>query len=92
VTDISPTPLASLRGPSRKEDRPDIHLPDGETLEPRIKFAARVGISDKTAQRLNLPTVFIAAVAYVKRNASLELLASRARRRNEPPARHRRSK
>jgi hypothetical protein len=69
--------------------RPKIPLPDGETLEPRKEWAASVGISDKTAQRMNLETVYIASVAYVKKNASTQELGDRARRRNEPKHRTR---
>jgi hypothetical protein len=73
----------------RKEERPSIQLPDGEVLDPRVRFAAGVGLSEKSLVKLNLPTTYIGACAYVKRNASLELIASRARRRNEPPRRRR---
>jgi hypothetical protein len=74
----------------RKQDRPSIALPDGEVLEPRVRFAASVGLAEKTLLPLNLPTTLIGSCAYVKRNASLELIAARAKRRNEPTRRRRR--
>ncbi len=62
----------------------NIALPDGETLILRDKFAAEIGISDRTARRLNLPTTYISGAAFVKRNASLQILADSAKRRNQP--------
>jgi hypothetical protein len=76
----------------RKRERPDIELPDGDVLMPRAKFARSIGLSDDTVRDMNLPTVIVAAVAHVRRDASLKEIASRAKRRNEPPARRRKSK
>ena len=68
--------------------RPAIELPDGDVLDPRREFArTRLGVSDKTAQRMNLPTMYIGGVAYVARNASLKLIADRLRTRNQRPQR-----
>jgi hypothetical protein len=74
----------------RKHERPNIKLPDGDVLMPRAKFARSIGLSDDTVRDMNLPTVIVAAVAHVRRNASLMAIASRTKRRNEPPARRRR--
>jgi hypothetical protein len=82
------TPDTTESRPRRRHVRRHILLPDGEVLEPREEFAnIRLGVSDKTAKRLNLPTTYIANVAYVARNASLKLVAARIQRRNQP--RHR---
>jgi hypothetical protein len=68
--------------------RPHIELPDGDILEPRREFARlRLGVSDKTVQRMNLPTTYIGNVAYVARYASLRVLSERLRRRNQPQRR-----
>jgi hypothetical protein len=89
VTDISTS--APLSPPHRltKLERPTIELPDGETLKPRAKFAAEIGVSDKTAARLNLPTTYVGCVAYVAVNASLKQIAARIKRRNQPTVRRR---
>jgi hypothetical protein len=66
----------------------EIPLPNGDTLVPRADFARNeIGTSEKTAQRLNLPTTYIGGVAYVLRNASLQILAATVRRRNQPSKR-----
>jgi hypothetical protein len=71
--------------------RPCIELPDGETLEPRHQFARnRLGVCDKTAQRMNLPTTYIANVAYVAVNASLKVVAERIKQRKSQPQQRRR--
>jgi hypothetical protein len=74
----------------RREQRAArIDLPDGDVLIPREDFAKKVGVSDRTARRLNFPTVFIAGYAFVKQNASLQIIADKVKRKNEPPKRRR---
>lgn len=73
--------------PSSK--RPDIKLPDGDVLQPRINFAASMGVAEKTITRWNMPTTYIGGVAYVKRNASLQIIGDKAERRNQPSTTHR---
>jgi hypothetical protein len=90
MTDITTAPPPRKQVYLRKHERPDIELPDGDVLMPRARFAQSIGLSDSTARDMKLPTVFVAAVAYVRRNASLKEIAGRAKRRNEPPARRRR--
>jgi hypothetical protein len=90
VTDISislPPPRKQRRPDIEK--RPDIELPDGEILTPRARFAESVGLADRTAQRLNLPTIYVGNIAYVARNASLKQIGARVKRRNEPVKRRR---
>jgi hypothetical protein len=65
--------------------RPHITLPDGDILMPRAEFANDVlGVSDRTAQRMNFPTTYIAGIAHVPRNASLKVIADRVTSRNQP--------
>jgi hypothetical protein len=73
---------------SRTRKRPILQI-DGNTWKPREAFATDLGVSEKTAQRLNLKTMYVGGVAYVPVEESLREIASRARRRNEP-SRHRR--
>ena len=75
--------------PEKAARRPVITLRNGEVLEPRRDFAQALGVSDKTAQRMNLPTTYIANVAYVARDASLMLIADRLRRKQQPRRRGR---
>jgi hypothetical protein len=91
-TSTAPAAPAQQQRHWRREDRPDIKLPNGEILTPRIKFADDVKLSEDTLRKLNLPTVYLAGVAHVKKNASLMLIANGAKRRNEPPARRRKLK
>lgn len=72
--------------------RPDIKLPDGDVLKPRRDFARNIGVSDRTAQRMNLPTAYVGGVAYVLCNESLQIVAERVKRRNQPPQQRRRGR
>jgi hypothetical protein len=84
--------ISTTNTPRRtRETRPNIELPDGEILEPRLNFADELGICDKSAQRMNLPTTYVGGVAYVARNASLKIVAERIQRRNQPTRRRRRA-
>jgi hypothetical protein len=71
--------------PKTATRRPAIKLPDGDILDPRREFARGLGVSDKTAQRMNLPTTYIGGMAYVARNASLKLISDRLRTRKQRP-------
>jgi hypothetical protein len=73
----------------RPEDRPSITLPNGKVLEPRVRFAAAIGCAEKTVIRMNLPTTYIACVAYIDRDEGLKQIGARVKRRNEPPRRRR---
>jgi hypothetical protein len=72
--------------PVEAKARPRIELAH-DTLVPRREFAETIGVTDRTARRMNLPTTYIGNVAYVARNASLKIVAEQVRRRNEPPRR-----
>jgi len=91
LTDLTPNTSGLYRSKAtrRAKERPRISLADGEFLEPRRNWAEAVGISDKTAGRMNLPTTYIGGVAYVLHNASREILAERVQRRNVPQQRRR---
>ncbi len=91
MSELTPS---SGRPPGRtRQSRQDIVLPDGETLTPRVKFANDdIGVSERTAARMNLPTTYIGGVAYVARNASLRVVAERVARRNQPARRTRRGR
>ncbi len=69
------------------KERPTIQI-DGDVLVLRSDFAAEIHVHDRTAKRMNLPTTYIGGRAYVARNQSLRLIASRVRRREEPKRRH----
>jgi hypothetical protein len=67
-----------------------IDLPSGDYLEPRVTFATEtLGVCDRTAARMKLPTHYIGAVAYVPHNESLELVAAGIKRAPEPQRRRR---
>jgi hypothetical protein len=73
------TPAAARSGPGRHID-----LPTNDTLMPRREFAKDVlGVTDKTASRMNLPTTYIGNVAHVQKNESLRQVAATARRPNQ---------
>ena len=71
--------------------RPRAHIAlADDVLIPRREFARdELGVSDKTASRMNLPTTYIGNRAYVLRDASLKIVADTVRRRNEPAKRRR---
>jgi hypothetical protein len=76
VTEIAPD-TSLPKATRRADERPCIPLPgEDDYLEPRQQWAKGVGISDKTAGKLNLPTAYISNVAYVRHNASLRVLAT----------------
>ena len=79
-----------MKATRRAKERPRIPLVNGDYLEPRRQWAGAVGISDKTASRMNLPTTYIGNVAYVPHSASTEIFGARVRQRNQEPTRRRR--
>jgi hypothetical protein len=88
MTDIS-TAVPATIPISRTRTRPVLQI-DGDTWKPRDAFATDdLGVSPKTAQRMNLRTAYIGGVAYVPVKESLRGVAARACRRNEPPKRRR---
>jgi len=55
---------------------------------PRKEFAEDVlGVTDKTASRMNLPTAYIGNVAHILKNESLRVVAERVRRPNQRKSR-----
>lgn len=91
LTDLSldTTAIRPSKATRRAGERPRIQLANGDFLVPRRQWAGGVGVSDKTASRMNLPTTYIGNVAYVLRNASTEMLAGRVRQRQPEPQRRR---
>jgi hypothetical protein len=91
MSDISPEVVVGKkrRGP---QPRRRIDLPNGDYLEPRSEFASGIGVHDRTCARMNLPTVYVGSVAYVRHNESLNAIAARAQRRNQPPLRRLRTR
>ena len=81
--------LPSPRQRMRREDRPSITLPNGKVLEPRVKFASDLGLSEKTVTRMNVPTTYIGCVAYVDRDEGLKHIGAGVKRRNQPARRRR---
>ena len=69
-----------------------IDLPgSNDWWELRTEFGEkRLGVCDKTVARMGLETMYIKGFAYVLHNKSLQTLADRARRRNEPGGKRRR--
>jgi hypothetical protein len=84
MSDVFQTPRLT------KDNRPDIELPDGRVLTPRKILAKKLKVHERTLQRGNHQTTYIAGVAYLDRNAALNDIAAGLRRRNEPPRRARR--
>jgi hypothetical protein len=74
----------------RRHVRRHIELPGGKTLIPRAEFAGLLGESERASRRRNLPTTYIGGVAYVDRDASLEIVAEGVKRLNQPAAKSRR--
>jgi hypothetical protein len=61
---------------------------NGDVAKPRRQFATEdLNISDRSAQRMNLPTVYLGGVAHVLVNASLKIIADRAHQRRAPKKR-----
>ena len=81
---LDTTELHPPKATRRANERPRIPLPNRDFLEPRRPWAGGVGISDKTAAGMNLPTAYVGNVAYVPHNRSIEILAERVRQRNQP--------
>jgi hypothetical protein len=84
MTDLDTTTAPAGYKVRAPRERPCIPLPNGDVLEPRRQLAASIGVTDRTARKLNLKTTYIGGVAYVPRNASLQQLAEDARHRSEP--------
>jgi hypothetical protein len=75
--------LAKTGKPPVRAD--EIALPSGDVLMLRSLFATSIlRIDPRTAQRMNLPTTYIGGAAYVQRDAALQQLADKVRRKNEP--------
>jgi hypothetical protein len=86
MSDISSVDTTTLY----RRPPPRIALAD-DVLVPRREFARNeLGVSDKTASRMNLPTTYVGNRAYVARDASLKIVADSVRRRRNNPTTPRR--
>jgi hypothetical protein len=66
-----------------------IEIP-GDVLMPRKAFAHEVmGVCERTAARMDLPTTYVGGIAFVARDASLKIVADLVKRPNQPPKRRR---
>ncbi|THD58767.1 MAG: hypothetical protein E7813_25770 [Bradyrhizobium sp.] len=74
-----------------RDTRPDITLPNGKLIKPRVRIAKENGLCEKTVQRMNPETVFVGGVAYCDPVEVLEMIGGNLNRRNAPPKRRRRS-
>lgn len=95
MSDIVTATATTAPAVSRRDTAPDIPLPNGKKLTPRVRFAGKIGASEKAVQRLKFETFYIAGIAYIEEEGSLQKLVDRARRRNavEPTRRkHRRTR
>src|SRR5262245_22971909 len=79
----------SEKSPTTAQRRPGVHVElADDVLVPRREFAEDIlGVTDKTAARMNLPTTYIGNVAHVLKNESLRAVAARVRRPNQRRAR-----
>jgi hypothetical protein len=67
-----------------------IKIPGGDTLVPREAFAHDViGVCERTAARMNLPTTYVGGIAFVAHDASLKIVANLVKRRNPAPVKRR---
>ena len=69
----------------------EFDLPNGDKLIPRAEFARRLGISDRTARRMDFDTVYVRNTPYLKQNESMQKIADSARPRNVPAKSKRRA-
>jgi len=59
-----------------------------DVLVPRREFARdELHVSDKTASRMNLPTVYVGGAAHIARNAAMRIISENIGRRNQAPRR-----
>jgi hypothetical protein len=86
MTDVSTLNTAAHQ--SRPRQRvPEIRLPGGDVLVPRKDFCGGLGFSERSGRKKwNFPTTYIAGIAYVQRNASLQIIADTVERPNQPAA------
>lgn len=83
MTDID---INTARQPRRRPRVPEIRLPGGDALIPRADFCDELGVTERTARRWNFPTTYVGGVAFVQRDASLQIIAGTVHRRNQKVA------
>ena len=85
IATINPTTPA-VRRPRQRQRVPEVRLPGGDVLVPRATFVGELGVTERTARRWNFPTTYIGGIAFVQRDASLQIIAASVRRRNQKVA------
>jgi hypothetical protein len=84
---MSETTTSGARPPRTVQHRIRIELPD-DVLEQRRVFAEEtLGVVDRTAARMGLPTTYVGGIAYIFRNRSLKIIAARGLKNTEPKPR-----
>ena len=91
MTDTTITPSPPTRRWLSPKDRPSIILSNGRRLEPRVKVAEELGMSERSVRRMNPPTTYLANVAYIDRDETLKLIGAGLKRRDKNPRRRRRA-
>jgi hypothetical protein len=86
TTETSPTIIVDSRGRRRRGPHPleRIPLPNGDEAVRRKVLAAELRISERTLQRMNLPTLELAGCAFHPRRESLDVIAARIERPRPP--------
>lgn len=82
-----PVEPATRQARTRREDRPDIPLPNGRVLRPRFRVAEALGVDEKTLCRRTIETFRIGNLAYVDPDSATVALVGEPVRRNAPPKR-----
>jgi hypothetical protein len=87
MSDTTLTPQS--RATYRRELRPDITLPNGKVLRPRVRVATDLNVSERTIARMNVPTTYVGNISYIDVEATLKIIGDTLVRRNQPPKRRR---
>jgi hypothetical protein len=82
--------LTAPRPPRLTRDtRPDIILPNGKILRPRARIAKELAVCEKTLARMNLPTTYVAGVAYGVVDDAPKAISDSLKQKNQPPKKRR---
>jgi hypothetical protein len=81
--------LTTRRPRPTRHTRPDIILPNGKILRPRVRIAEEAGLCEKTVARMNLPTTYVGGVAYGIPDDMLKTIGDSLKSKNQPPKKRR---